>query len=336
MASTIRDVPDELLVEILGKLPKKDLKKARLACTLWSTAGAKWLFQRVYFAPRKASMKTLTAIAANPVFARNVKELIYDGRLFLPELGTFVSYWAAFVDRVEEEFDTYEDHTRNARGVADDEFANEVYQDSIWNMKSIGADEYMESVNANDCKEFHENVVNSLVRYVGLLDQQESIFKKGKDFKALCEALKSFRNISKVSALADFYHCSNYRLGAYIEHEWYNSQANLQFGLTVPPSRWCRRPRSQDGEQLDQEEHIKWDVRGVQNLFRAISTHCRSLRELRIGTTCSKAPRLSFNCLLPTPRSFALRFIVLEPCKSTRTTSLIAILVPSSQNSIIA
>ena len=87
MAITVLNIPDELLVEILGKLPKKDLKNARLACTLWSTAGAKWMFQRVYFAPRELPIKTFMETAANPAFALNLKELIYDGRLFLPELG---------------------------------------------------------------------------------------------------------------------------------------------------------------------------------------------------------------------------------------------------------
>ena len=89
MVTSIQNIPDELLMEILGRLPKNDLKKARLANTLWSTAGAKWMFQRVYFAPREAPIKTFTDIAANPAFARNVKELIYDGRLFLSGLRDF-------------------------------------------------------------------------------------------------------------------------------------------------------------------------------------------------------------------------------------------------------
>lgn len=171
MATTIRSVSDEVLVEIMGKLPKKDLKKARLTCTLWSTAGAKWMFQRVYFAPRKASMKTFTDIAANSAFALNVKELIYDGRLFLPELGTFASYRAAFCARMVEELDIYEDHIRNALGGAEVDFADEVYQGSIWNMEKVGAGDYMNRIIAGDGKEYYTNLANSLVGYVRLLDQ---------------------------------------------------------------------------------------------------------------------------------------------------------------------
>lgn len=291
-------MPDEILVEILGKLPKKDLKRARLACSLWSTAGAKWMFQRVYFAPRKIPLKTFTGIAANPVFARNVKELIYDGRLFLPEFGNFGSYRQAFSARMWEEFDEYEDHTRNLSGYDKLNFANEVYQDSIWNMEDLGAGGKMARVVAGDSEELYANVADSLVRYTRLLDQQERVFQRGTDLKALCEGLKSFRNINKISALADFIHSSDYYLdekGLYMEpHEWYSSRSRLEFGLTVPPSRWCRRPRSQDGGEQDQEESIKWDVRGVQSLFRAISTHCPSLKELKIASKYYKAPMTIF------------------------------------------
>ena len=202
------------------------------------------MFQRVYFAPRKASMKIFADIAANSAFALNVKELIYDGRLFLPELGTFASCPAAFRARMVEELDIYEDHTRNAIGNAEYAFADEVYQGSIWNMEKLGAGDCMNRVIAGDGEEYHTNVANSSAGYVRLLDQQDSILKKGKDFKALCEGLKSFRNISKIGVLADFVHYSNYLLCAddrddeYVDcHEWYSSQTRLEFGFTVPPSR---------------------------------------------------------------------------------------------------
>ena len=294
MVITIQDIPDEILIEILSQLPKKDLKTARLVCTLWSTAGAKWMFQRVYFAPRKASMETFANIAANPTFARNVKELIYDGRLFLPELGTFASYYSAFHARMVDEFDFYEGHD-------DVNCFHELYRGSIWNMEDLGAGERMKRWIAGDFKDLYANVADSLVRYARLLEQQESIFTKGRDLKALCQGLKSFRNITKVSALVEFDHYSDYhphtedRDDHYIvPHQWYSYRSYLEFGLTVPPSKWCRRSQNLDGEQLDQEEHIKWDVRGVQNLFRAISTRCPSLKELRIGSMQYKAPMTIF------------------------------------------
>ena len=299
MATSIRNMPDELLADILGKLPKESLKKARLVCSLWSTAGAKWMFQRVYFAPRQAWMEKFTSIAANPNLVGNVQELIYDGRLFLPELGNFASYRLAFCSRVIEESDVYKDGLRNSPDSG--EHANQVYQDSIWNVDSIGAGRNLERLIAKQCQEFDMNVGNSLVRYVRLLDQQEKILTQGRDFKTLCKGLRSFRNISKASAQVDFARCSDYmphtndREDDYIDgHKWYNTRSEREFGLTVPPSRWCRRPYSQGGGKQDQEEHIKWDIRGVQNLFRALSIYCPTLKELSIASMYYKAPMTIF------------------------------------------
>ena len=152
-------------------------------------------------------MKFFTDIAANFAFALNVKELIYDGRLFLPELGTIASYPAAFRARMVEELNIYEDLTRNSLGGAESDFADEVYQGSIWNMENLGAGDCMSRFIAGDGKEYHTNVGNGLIRYKCLLNQQDSILKKGKDSKALCEGLKLFRNVSKVGVLADFVQC---------------------------------------------------------------------------------------------------------------------------------
>ena len=301
MGTTIRNLPDELLVEMLGKLLKKDLKSARLVCTLWSTAAAKWMFQRVYFAPRKTSMKLFTDIAANPAFARNVKELIYDGRLFLSELGTFSSYYSAFHARMLEEANICGYYLRNCLFVDEANFADDLYQDSMWNMETLGAGHRMKRGCASDFQGHYAIVANSLVRYARLLEQQESIFAKGKDLKALNEGLSSFRNITKVSAVVDFDHSLEYDLHAGDRHEqcnhyhqWYCSRSNLDCGLTVPPSRWRRRPRHQNGGQQNREQHIKWDIRGVHNLFRAISAHCPSLKTLCIGSMHYKAPMTIF------------------------------------------
>ena len=117
-------------------------------------------------------------------------------------------------------------------------------------MENIGAGKSMKRVTAKNCQEFNMNFGNSFVRYVRLLDQQENIFRQGRDFQALCEGLRSFRNINKVSALVDFDPFSDYMLHKsplqydYIDgHQWYNTRSGREFGLTVPPSRWCRRPQ---------------------------------------------------------------------------------------------
>lgn len=76
------ELPDELLVEILTQLDVSSLKKARLTCRRWGVAGARGLFRRVYFAPRKDLMSVFQAITGNPAFAVNITELVYDARMF--------------------------------------------------------------------------------------------------------------------------------------------------------------------------------------------------------------------------------------------------------------
>ena len=96
MAPELQTLPDELLLEVLRRLLKSDLKSARLTCTRLGGIGAQWLFQRVYFAPHESAIETFLNITANPVFAHTVTELIYDGRLFLHELTAYESYRATF------------------------------------------------------------------------------------------------------------------------------------------------------------------------------------------------------------------------------------------------
>ena len=89
---TLQDFPNELLEWILCRLPKTDLKSARLVCLRWSDVGAKFLFHRVYIAPRKGPMAILLKVASHPVFSLSIKEVVYDGRLFEKDLLDEVKY----------------------------------------------------------------------------------------------------------------------------------------------------------------------------------------------------------------------------------------------------
>lgn len=80
--ATVTGFPDELLSAIHSQIPKSSLKSARLTCSQWSKVGAEHLFERVYFAPRKAAMEEFTGITSNEAFVKNIKTLVYDARLF--------------------------------------------------------------------------------------------------------------------------------------------------------------------------------------------------------------------------------------------------------------
>ena len=103
MAITVQTFPNELLEKILSLVTKPDLKSARLVCLRWRDVGAKFLFQRVYIAPRKGPVTLLENITSHPVFSKSIKEVVYDGRLFEEDLLDEVRYR----DRLREAHDAY-------------------------------------------------------------------------------------------------------------------------------------------------------------------------------------------------------------------------------------
>jgi len=72
----IEHLPDELLQEVLLRLPRSDVKAARLTCTLLANNGAHHLFKRIYFVPRRKIMEDFRNITSHPVFGKIVKELV--------------------------------------------------------------------------------------------------------------------------------------------------------------------------------------------------------------------------------------------------------------------
>ena len=145
MSFQLQNLPEELLVQVLGYLPKSVLKSARLTCSQIARIGAVWLFQRIYFAPRKSAIETFINISSNPVFARNVTDLVYDGRLFLPELANYKSYknaFDAFVVNVDPE------QSKGVRYITQTDLANERYWSLVSNTKwkATGAAYHQESL----------------------------------------------------------------------------------------------------------------------------------------------------------------------------------------------
>ena len=110
MASTVVDIPNDILVKILQQLDSRSLKNARCTSRRFAAAGAISLFPRVYFAPHPDIMKVFTFITSKPLFAVGVTELIYDARLFWKFWTKPESYCEAYkrgrrsVDAWEERF----------------------------------------------------------------------------------------------------------------------------------------------------------------------------------------------------------------------------------------
>ena len=248
MAPQFQDLPHELLVQVLGYLPKLDLKSARLSCTRCGHTGAQWLFQRVYFAPRQAAIDTFLSISANPTFARNVTELVYDGRLFVSEFTHHNRYIEAF-----------DDYLRSSKSDAYGVYKGAVNRDT-----------------------FYEVLAKSLLLYTSFYDQQQSILQDYKDYEALLTGLNNFSNITTVTALGVFFSSDQRKAHTRDDHPWYARRSRLELAESITPKGWT-----------NDRKDISWDVRGIQNLFRAVANRCQNVKHLYIGEN-SEAPMTIF------------------------------------------
>ncbi|KAF6227454.1 hypothetical protein HO133_008898 [Letharia lupina] len=284
MAPRLQDLPEELLVAVLGYLPKTDLKSARLTCIRCGYIGAQGLFQRVYFAPRRSAIETFLSISANPTFARTVTELVYDGRLFLPELTAYKPYRKAFDAHI-----CYQ-HGEDNEDIADAEQAG----DGDGSTSNVGDDTTTRRqavtpgclIKGPDL--YHETLADTLVRYTRLVDQQQSILEDKKDYEALCTGLKNLPNITTVIALDKFAECCDWVPLRADDHSRYHQRSELEIAVPIAPSSWARAKTIEDGEIR------KWDVRGIQSLMRAVSKHCQEVTGLYIGSELSNAPMSMF------------------------------------------
>ena len=248
MAPQFQDLPNELLVQVLGYLPKSDLKCARLSCARCGHTGAQWLFQRVYFAPRQAAIETFLSISANPAFARNVTELVYDGRLFVSELIDSSRYNEAF-----------DDYLRSSKGDVKGVYKGVINRDT-----------------------YREVLAKSLIRYTSFYDQQQSILQDYKDYEALLTGLNNFPNITTVAALGVFLQSDRRKAHTTNDHSWYARRSRLELAESITPKRWT-----------DHRKDTSWDVRGIQNLIRAVAKRCQNVKHLYIGEN-SEAPTTIF------------------------------------------
>lgn len=263
MSPQLHNLPDELLVDVFGWLPKSDLKSARLTCARFGRIGAQWLFQRVYFAPRQSAIETFINISSNPVFARNVKELIYDGRLFLQELTKYESYKAAFDD-------------------CESNQLTEIEQEAArWKLAKFGWRQ-------TGYEDYHESLAETLVGYTHLFNQQQQIIDDKRDYEALCAGLQTLPNITTVFVVDDFLRCGGWTPLETDDHTWYYRQSQREIAVPVPPSSWA--PDLFRQELFDKEEVGKWDVRSIQNLIRAVSQHGHRVSGLNISAKLSSAP----------------------------------------------
>lgn len=196
-------------------------------------------------------------------------ELVYDGRLFLKELTDFKCYKAAF--------DTYESDEDIDIAIAEEA--------AMWKLARFGWRETGD-------EDYHECLVDTLVGYTHLFNQQQQIIHEQRDYEALCAGLQCLPNITTVFVLDNFFQCEDWIPVKIDDHPWYHQQSQREIAVPVPPSSWYQI-RFDEELRLYQEK-AKCDVRGIQNLIRAVTQHGHKVSRLNIGSERSKAPEAIF------------------------------------------
>ncbi len=247
------DLPPELWHEILGYLPGVDLKSTRLTCDALDGIAAQRLFRRVYFAPRVAAMERFETIRAKSYFAHNIRELVYDARLFVPRLGSYSEYKKLYDAAYRTPNDADTQPLKERSDGIHDKF------ELLPSGQSGGDDSYYAMIDSG------------ISDYKELLDQQEVIFDKEKDYKILCSALEKLPNIVNIAMLSNFHRPIS---DPYHQHEHFQQLTTRDFGYSIGPSSW---------EQCYRQDIVDWDVRGSHNLMKAISNHCTNITGLQTG-----------------------------------------------------
>ena len=260
----LTDLPPEVLAEIIKILPINDLKSVLLSSTRLSAIAASMLFDRVYFAPRKLEMERFRNIAQHPLFSKNIKELVYDGRLYCEEYRK-----------------------------------PEVYTEMIYQQHYRG--QPSDNVE-DDCKDRIGPL--DLEHYSSRVDEQEFILNKKTDYDALLAGLEQMpiRRLTVQDNFSESYsrvsiHNTEHLWYDAVSDLSFPSFYDMYGEFPLPefsPSSWneCRWWLPWESRL---PKNRRWDCRGLTHLFTAVSERCHNIDELHIGTENSLVPMNLFH-----------------------------------------
>ena len=279
MTSGVTSLPDELLAAILSHISKSDLKNARSTCLRWSNIGAEFLFQRVYFAPRKGEMELFSNITSHPIFSRTIKEVVYDGRLFVSPYSDrqrFLDQYQSWIDATcpDMRFD-----------MVDEELVVE-----HWGPDDSGSLTWIPSSVPDLVKAIYSS-------YLELLSEQEDILANGRDFELLCSGFKEMPLITTLTIMDHF----NFP----VYQDWlpFDEREHSKYfvGTTImpQPTTWFEQPGYPDTQTWEVVDLPDWDVRGIDHLFSALLRCSTLVNRLRLGDPTSNFPMQIFTSGTP-------------------------------------
>ncbi|KAL8826424.1 MAG: hypothetical protein Q9191_003812 [Dirinaria sp. TL-2023a] len=281
---TMDSLPNEILGGILHLLPIYSLKDARLTCKSWRDAGARYLFRRVYFAPRYEVMDVFTNITQNPAFASNIEELVYDARLFWGYMEVPKKYRKALSRNFPKR---YPFNPKRDRGESDSDEDVEEYDNGNNTVDSHGSGSASTDATNESKASFEEAYRVSISRYSSLLREQNQILNEGKDLALLRTGFKQLRKLKRILILDKFNEPVEYLHFHWDiwEFDWYEKwSAELYKGIAQPTPWWVADITNRGTRLRD----FPWGFESVTHLLLAAKEYVPQLRELYVGCQCSQ------------------------------------------------
>lgn len=282
----IQRLPLELLGNVLQQLPRSSLKHARLTCKDWRDEGARHLFHRLFFAPRKEVISVFTNVAQIPALAAGVRELVYDARLFWRYLDSSEAYNDAFDDAFPRAYPENDISDEEESGDEDADDPRDDILPSIYHDTALLSDLQIDHHTPKDIITYEMKARASALKYSNLLREQEKLLSGQEDLTALRAGLGRLPKLQRITVLDRFGNPLDYEQFAWnvdefrFYHHW---SQRLCAGISLP-TRWSEADLLNNGAQL---EAFPWDFRGIKHLLLAASEHAGHLRELSLGCQMS-------------------------------------------------
>lgn len=80
-------LPDEMILNVFGSLPRKDIKNVRLVNQKMHRISSPLLISRAYIAARPKTLQIFNEIVSHPVFSQSISEVVYDCSEFHDSFG---------------------------------------------------------------------------------------------------------------------------------------------------------------------------------------------------------------------------------------------------------
>ena len=214
-------VPREIILSILERLEKVDLKSSRLVSQLWCACASVHLFEEIYVSSAKDDLEAFEAISQNPLLSNCVRHLRYDATRFIDYLSQ-KQYLRQLYNQRPLVFDKKTSPAWTTPEPAVNAWVNQVI------LGDLRSHELMENFRHNQLIKCGHQLYTKHARY------QRLMLKSGQFEERLISGLaklKSLRSVTLEGSWALIRRFEERRTGSYLARHW------PRFYCT--PQDWC-------------------------------------------------------------------------------------------------